>query len=202
MIEAATKAALGPDGWLRTGDLGQLVDGELLAWRHGEAEPAPFALLQKRIGRTKLSKAILAEAPVRLLAYDLLELDGQDIEAVHVMSEALDKLCLCGAEAEVGDLRRWMSQKDNSGMLKLALSRCFPPFLVDDIVRGDMLSPLERKRHSRRQDITVLFTDIRDFTVISQTMAPDELLAMLSDWFPATTGEIIHVDGGYHAMGA
>ncbi len=28
------------------------------------------------------------------------------------------------------------------------------------------------------------------------------VLALLSDWFPATTGEIIHVDGGYHAVGA
>lgn len=27
-------------------------------------------------------------------------------------------------------------------------------------------------------------------------------VAMLSDWFPATTGEIVHVDGGYHAVGA
>ncbi|WP_229400007.1 enoyl-ACP reductase FabI [Micromonospora okii] len=27
-------------------------------------------------------------------------------------------------------------------------------------------------------------------------------LALLSDWFPATTGEIVHVDGGYHALGA
>jgi meromycolic acid enoyl-[acyl-carrier protein] reductase len=26
--------------------------------------------------------------------------------------------------------------------------------------------------------------------------------ALLSDWFPATTGEMIHVDGGFHAMGA
>lgn len=26
-------------------------------------------------------------------------------------------------------------------------------------------------------------------------------VALLSDWFPATTGEIVHVDGGYHAMG-
>src|SRR5690349_9216941 len=26
--------------------------------------------------------------------------------------------------------------------------------------------------------------------------------ALLSDWFPATTGEIVHVDGGYHALGA
>jgi enoyl-[acyl-carrier protein] reductase I len=28
------------------------------------------------------------------------------------------------------------------------------------------------------------------------------VVALLSDWFPATTGEIVHVDGGYHAMGA
>jgi meromycolic acid enoyl-[acyl-carrier-protein] reductase len=26
--------------------------------------------------------------------------------------------------------------------------------------------------------------------------------ALLSDWFPKTTGEIVHVDGGYHAIGA
>jgi enoyl-[acyl-carrier protein] reductase I len=26
-------------------------------------------------------------------------------------------------------------------------------------------------------------------------------LALLSDWFPKTTGEIVHVDGGFHAMG-
>lgn len=28
------------------------------------------------------------------------------------------------------------------------------------------------------------------------------ICALLSDWFPATTGEIVHVDGGYHAVGA
>ena len=27
-------------------------------------------------------------------------------------------------------------------------------------------------------------------------------VALLSDWLPATTGEVIHVDGGYHATGA
>lgn len=27
-------------------------------------------------------------------------------------------------------------------------------------------------------------------------------VALLSDWFPATTGSMIHVDGGYHAVGA
>jgi len=28
------------------------------------------------------------------------------------------------------------------------------------------------------------------------------VVALLSDWFPATTGEAIHVDGGFHAVGA
>jgi len=27
-------------------------------------------------------------------------------------------------------------------------------------------------------------------------------VALLSDWFPSTTGEMVHVDGGFHAMGA
>lgn len=26
-------------------------------------------------------------------------------------------------------------------------------------------------------------------------------VALLSDWFPATTGEVLHVDGGVHAVG-
>ena len=30
---------------------------------------------------------------------------------------------------------------------------------------------------------------------------PAPCAALLSDWFPATTGEIVHVDGGVHAMG-
>lgn len=32
--------------------------------------------------------------------------------------------------------------------------------------------------------------------------AAKAVVALLSEWFPATTGEIIHVDGGYHAVGA
>ncbi|CAN5877034.1 enoyl-ACP reductase FabI [soil metagenome] len=31
--------------------------------------------------------------------------------------------------------------------------------------------------------------------------AAQACVALLSDWFPATTGEILHVDGGFHAMG-
>jgi enoyl ACP reductase len=35
-----------------------------------------------------------------------------------------------------------------------------------------------------------------------QEPAARAICALLSDWFPATTGEMVHVDGGYHALGA
>ncbi len=35
-----------------------------------------------------------------------------------------------------------------------------------------------------------------------QEPAAKACVALMSDWFPATTGEILHVDGGFHAIGA
>jgi len=39
------------------------------------------------------------------------------------------------------------------------------------------------------------------WNVTDSTAVAKSCVAMLSDWFPATTGEIVHVDGGFHAMG-
>ena len=56
---------------------GCVIDGEILAWRDGA--PLPFAALQTRIGRKTLPKRTLAEAPVLLMAYDLIEEGGEDL---------------------------------------------------------------------------------------------------------------------------
>jgi DNA ligase-1 len=64
---------------------GTVLDGEIVVWKSaesGEGAPAPFALLQQRIGRKNLTKKVLAEAPVTFVAYDLLEQDGSDIRAL------------------------------------------------------------------------------------------------------------------------
>jgi DNA ligase-1 len=58
---------------------GTVLDGELVAWK--DARVQPFALLQQRIGRKKLSAAILKDIPVRFLAYDLLEEQHTDLRA-------------------------------------------------------------------------------------------------------------------------
>lgn len=78
---------------------GTVIDGEIVVWKTpppadvapedfslddasstSEDAPAvqPFALLQQRIGRKTLSKKILEEIPVVVLAYDLLEWHGED----------------------------------------------------------------------------------------------------------------------------
>lgn len=69
--EIARAASALPDG--------VVLDGELLAWRDGA--PLPFSVMQKRIGRTRLTPAALRDAPVAFVAYDLLERNGVDLRA-------------------------------------------------------------------------------------------------------------------------
>lgn len=77
---------------------GTVIDGEILVWKHDPETPAgelfdaastgepsadgfgvqPFALLQQRIGRKNLTAKVLQDAPVAVLAYDLLEWQGDD----------------------------------------------------------------------------------------------------------------------------
>ena len=59
---------------------GSVIDGEILVWRSDDkTSPASFADLQTRIGRKSLSKKLLADTPVVLVAYDLLEEHGLDL---------------------------------------------------------------------------------------------------------------------------
>jgi DNA ligase-1 len=56
---------------------GTVVDGEIMPWKSGN--PLPFALLQRRIGRKTITKSILAQIPVALVTFDLLEDGGVDV---------------------------------------------------------------------------------------------------------------------------
>ncbi len=78
---------------------GTVLDGEILAWRDGA--PAPFALLQQRIGRKTLTKSVLAQAPVHFVAYDVLESDGVDRrgEPQHARRARLEAVCAAAGVA-------------------------------------------------------------------------------------------------------
>jgi DNA ligase-1 len=56
---------------------GTVIDGEVLCF--ASETPLSFNALQKRIGRKTVPKKLLTEAPVILMAYDILEHQGRDI---------------------------------------------------------------------------------------------------------------------------
>jgi DNA ligase-1 len=80
---------------------GTVLDGEILAWDEGGV--MPFAALQTRIGRLKLSAKVLKEAPVRFLAYDLLEQEGGDIrELPQIERRARLEAVVAGTRDAIG----------------------------------------------------------------------------------------------------
>ncbi|QNL50845.1 ATP-dependent DNA ligase [Olivibacter sp. SDN3] len=62
---------------------GTVIDGEILPSKNQQI--LPFSLLQTRIGRKKLSKKILDDAPLIMICYDLLEHDGQDTRRLPML---------------------------------------------------------------------------------------------------------------------
>jgi DNA ligase-1 len=59
---------------------GVVLDGEVLAF--ADERPLPFAALQTRIGRKKVTPKVLQASPVVFMAYDILENNGQDIRSL------------------------------------------------------------------------------------------------------------------------
>jgi DNA ligase-1 len=56
---------------------GTVIDGEIIPVK--DEQLMPFHVMQTRIGRKKLSRKFLEEAPLVMICYDLLEYKGEDI---------------------------------------------------------------------------------------------------------------------------
>jgi DNA ligase-1 len=108
---------------------GTVLDGEIVVWK-GDG-PAPFNLLQQRIGRKTLTKKVLAEAPAGFIAYDLLEWAGVDLrdeaqsqrrlrlESAALMSPALhlSPAEQCATWAEFAALRESSRERGVEGFM-------------------------------------------------------------------------------------
>jgi DNA ligase-1 len=129
---------------------GTVIDGEVLPWKDGQ--PLTFGKLQQRIGRKTITKKILADVPVTILAYDLLEWGGNDLrqEPLSRRRELLTKLIdsileeqkhlLSLSTAVVGqtgdELRELRSTSRERGVEGLMLKRLLSPYRIGR-QRGD-----------------------------------------------------------------
>lgn len=81
-----------PDLLARIPYFDAVLDGEIVPMRDGKV--LPFFELQKRLNRKKLTVKILEEIPAHFIAYDLLELNHEDIrqKSLAERRELLEKL--------------------------------------------------------------------------------------------------------------
>jgi meromycolic acid enoyl-[acyl-carrier-protein] reductase len=101
---------------------------------------------------------------------------------------------------------------DWMGVAKAGLESCSrylardlgPKGVRVNLVSAGPLKTLAAKAIPGFEDLESMWSDRAPLGWNEQDSVPTAraVVALLSDFFPATTGEIVHVDGGYHAMGA
>lgn len=189
-------------------------------------DPAQVAALRDRLGERwdRLDGALhaIGFAPPVCLGGTFLDATWEDVQvAVHVSAYSLKALADATAPlmTEGGSLVgldfdatvAWPAY-DWMGVAKAALestARYLARYLgpqgirVNLVAAGPIKTVAARSIPGFRQfedvwdDRSPLGWDVKDDTAVSKAC-----VALLSDWFPMTTGEIVHVDGGFHATGA
>ncbi len=185
---------------------------------------AAAAELQRRWGRLDGVLHAIAFAPPSCLGGGFLEAPWPDVAvAMQISAYSLKALATgmlpllqaAGGGAIVGldfDATVAWPAYDWMGVAKAALestARYLARELGPDRVRVNLVAagPVKTMAaksipgFSRFEDVWAdrapLGWDVTDSTAVARAC-----VALLSDWFPLTTAEIVHVDGGHHAMGA
>jgi meromycolic acid enoyl-[acyl-carrier protein] reductase len=163
----------------------------------------------------------IGNAPQSALGGNFLHTPWADVAtALHVSTYSLKALAvaalpLMGAGgAIVGmdfDASRAWPAYDWMGVAKAGLESC-ARYLARDLgplgIRVNLMAAGPLKTMAARSipgfDAFESMWDERaplGWDLTDQEPAARACVALLSDWFPATTGEIVHVDGGVHAIG-
>jgi len=164
----------------------------------------------------------IGNAPQTALGGNFLATPWEDVaKAIHVSTFSLKSLAMAalplmpGGGSVVGldfDASVAWPGYDWMGVAKAGLESC-ARYLARDLgpqrIRVNLVSagPL-RTMAAKSIPGFEKFEDVWSqraplgWDITSPDAAARAVVALLSDWFPATTGEIVHVDGGAHAVGA
>jgi DNA ligase-1 len=108
---------------------GVILDGEILAWDFNAGRALAFSELQKRLGRKKVSQAMLRDTPVAYVAFDVLYADGELVidRPLHERAKLLDEVFAEAARSPRVDVARTKLGAQNAqGQLE------FEPAVVDE----------------------------------------------------------------------
>lgn len=91
----------------------------------------------------------------------------------------------------VNEINTLIGAMSNMKKTMRSISKFVPKALVKDILESG--NPVEVG--GERRNISLLFTDVQDFTPISDSMKPEELMLSMSEYFEELVGVIIADDG-------
>jgi len=78
---------------------------------------------------------------------------------------------------------------------KKKIRSAFQYYLTASVINEMLKNPAKLKLGGDKKDLTVLFSDIRGFTTISEKLTPEELVALLNEYLTAMTNQVFHYDG-------
>jgi len=81
------------------------------------------------------------------------------------------------------------------GQAKRKISKAMARYLHPDLVQQIALDPEQVEMGGQEVEATVMFSDIYDFTTISESFTPHELVAHLNSYFSDITGFVLDNDG-------
>jgi adenylate cyclase len=87
-------------------------------------------------------------------------------------------------------LEQALSQEMEKRRVRNLFTRFISPEMVDQLIATRDINSL-----NKRSDVTVLFSDIRGFTTLSEKLSPEDVVALLNPYLEAMT-KIIHKNGG------
>ena len=81
------------------------------------------------------------------------------------------------------------------GREKKAIHRAFKFYLAPQVIDGLLKDTSKLKLGGERREITILFSDVRNFTTISEGLDPAKLVSLMNEYFTCMT-DIIMEEGG------
>lgn len=161
-----------------------------LAWRAGDYKLGETSL-KAAVAALQTGRFPLDTVPFLYELRDLYQAQQARGKAVCVMTQALELLSECGSERGVQDVEDWLRTVDAPNLVRMSLERHFPSWLIDDLLGGRLQKP-----PSRTQSIVVLFSDIRDYTMLTEGMRAEKVVDLLNEWF-SEAARIIRRHGGF-----
>ncbi len=93
--------------------------------------------------------------------------------------------------ALVVSLRYWGSAEAGKRKLRGVFERYLSPQVLATILKN----PGQVELGGQRREITIMFSDIRSFTSLTETLPPHQLTSLLQEYFDAMTEEVIATQG-------